>query len=297
MSLTSTFQEKNMGKEENIIIFEDTVEKCRDIPRLMDSIVASRKGQRIVLEQDAFPCGKENQRFSQPAQLVLSNQKSFEAARKYRCNPQFAESKICVLSFASAMTPGGGVKHGSSAQEESLCRCSTLYFCLDEDILWQQFYLPHRNGLSSLHNDDLVYTPHVTVFKDDSPKNKLLDEKDWYHVDVISCAAPNLHRYFGQLLKVLGTEEKPAISCEHLFQIHTKRLSRILDVAVQQQVDVMILGAFGCGAFMNDPEVVSKAMVQVAREYAHCFKVIEFPVFCRPREKENYVAFQQALEG
>lgn len=297
MSLTSTFQEKNMGKEENIIIFEDTVEKCRDIPRLMDSIVASRKGQRIVLEQDAFPCGKENQRFSQPAQLVLSNQKSFEAARKYRCNPQFAESKICVLNFASAMTPGGGVKHGSSAQEESLCRCSTLYFCLDEDILWQQFYLLHRNGLSSLHNDDLVYTPHVTVFKDDSPKNKLLDEKDWYHVDVISCAAPNLHRYFGQLLKVLGTEEKPAISCEHLFQIHTKRLSRILDVAVQQQVDVMILGAFGCGAFMNDPEVVSKAMVQVAREYAHCFKVIEFPVFCRPREKENYVAFQRALEG
>ena len=297
MSLTSTFQEKNMGKEENIIIFEDTVEKCRDIPRLMDSIVASRKGQRIVLEQDAFPCGKENQRFSQPAQLVLSNQKSFEAARKYRCNPQFAESKICVLNFASAMTPGGGVKHGSSAQEESLCRCSTLYFCLDEDILWQQFYLPHRNGLSSLHNADLVYTPRVTVFKDDSPKNKLLDEKDWYHVDVISCAAPNLHRYFGQLLKVLGTEEKPAISCEHLFQIHTKRLSRILDVAVQQQVDVMILGAFGCGAFMNDPEVVSKAMVQVARESAHCFKVIEFPVFCRPREKENYVAFQQALEG
>ena len=59
----------------------------------------------------------------------------------------------------------------------------------------------------------------------------------------------------------------------------------------------MILGAFGCGAFMNDPEVVSKAMVQVAQEYAHCFKVIEFPVFCRPREKENYVAFQQALEG
>ena len=286
-----------MGKEENIIIFEDTVEKCRDIPRLMDSIVASRKGQRIVLEQDSIPCGKENQRFLESAQLVLSGQKSFEAAQKYRCNPEFARSKICVLNFASAMTPGGGVKNGSSAQEESLCRCSTLYFCLDEDILWQQFYLPHRNGLSSLHNDDLIYTPQVTVFKDDSPKNKLLDEKDWYHVDVISCAAPNLHRYFGQLLKDLGATEEPAISPEHLFQIHTKRLSRILDMAVQQQVDVMILGAFGCGAFMNDPVVVSKAMVQVAREYAHCFKVIEFPVFCRPREKENYEAFQQALSS
>jgi uncharacterized protein (TIGR02452 family) len=286
-----------MGKEENIIIFEDTVEKCRDIPQLMESIMASRAGQQLVLEQENFPCGKENRRFQEPAQLVLSGQKSFEAAQKYRCNPQFADSKICVLNFASAMNPGGGVKHGSSAQEESLCRCSTLYFCLDEASLWQQFYLPHRNGLSSLHNDDLIYTPNVTVFKDDSPKNKLLDEKDWYHVDVISCAAPNLHRYFGQLLKELGAEEEPAISPKHLFQIHTKRLGRILDVAVQQQVDVMILGAFGCGAFMNDPAVVSKAMVQVAREYAHCFKVIEFPVFCRPREKENYVAFQQALSS
>lgn len=286
-----------MGKAENIIIFEDTVEKCRDIPQLMESIVASRKGQQLVLEQDVFPCGKENRRFQEPAQLLVSRQKSFESAQQYRCNPQFADSKICVLNFASAMNPGGGVKHGSSAQEESLCRCSTLYFCLDEDSLWQQFYLPHRNGLSSIHNDDLIYTPNVTVFKDDSPKNKLLDEKDWFQIDVISCAAPNLHRYFGQLLKDLGAEEEPAISPEHLFQIHTKRLGRILDVAVQQQVDVMILGAFGCGAFMNDPVVVSKAMVQVAREYAHCFKVIDFAVFCRPREKENYEAFQQALSS
>lgn len=286
-----------MGKEENIIIFEDTVEKCRDIPRLMDSIVASRKGQRIVLEQDAFSCGKENQRFSQPAQLVLSNQKSFEAARKYRCNPQFAESKICVLNFASAMTPGGGVKHGSSAQEESLCRCSTLYFCLDEDILWQQFYLPHRNGLSSLHNDDLVYTPHVTVFKDDSPKNKLLDEKDWYHVDVISCAAPNLRSYFGHLLEDLGEMHPPAIEGAQLAAIHTQRLRRILDVAVQQEVDVLVLGAFGCGAFMNDPHVVAPVMVELAREYASCFQTIEFAVYCSRWERENYHAFQQALEG
>ena len=128
-----------MGKEENIIIFEDTVEKCRDIPKLMDSIVASRKGQQIVLEQDSIPCGKENQRFLESAQLVLSGQKSFEAAQKYRCNPEFARSKICVLNFASAMTPGGGVKNGSSAQEESLCRCSTLYFCLDETFYGNNF--------------------------------------------------------------------------------------------------------------------------------------------------------------
>lgn len=288
-----------MGRAENIIVFEDTVERCRDNQRLMESIRESCDSQVVVLESAEVPDGRrrarEQPRFSQPAQLVLTKERTFQAAEKYVRNPCYQGKRICVLNFASSMNPGGGVVRGASAQEESLCRCSTLYFCLD--AVRDTFYLPHRNGLSFLHNDDVIYTPRVTVFKSDVAKPSPLAEKDWYQVDVISCAAPNLHRYFGQLLKVLGTEEKPAISCEHLFQIHTKRLSRILDVAVQQQVDVMILGAFGCGAFMNDPEVVSKAMVQVAREYAHCFKVIEFPVFCRPREKENYVAFQQALEG
>lgn len=288
-----------MGRAENIIVFEDTVERCRDNQRLMESIRESCDSQVVVLESAEVPDGRrrarEQPRFSQPAQLVLTKERTFQAAEKYVRNPCYQGKRICVLNFASSMNPGGGVVRGASAQEESLCRCSTLYFCLD--AVRDTFYLPHRNGLSFLHNDDVIYTPRVTVFKSDVAKPRPLAEKDWYQVDVISCAAPNLHRYFGQLLKVLGTEEKPAISCEHLFQIHTKRLSRILDVAVQQQVDVMILGAFGCGAFMNDPEVVSKAMVQVAREYAHCFKVIEFPVFCRPREKENYVAFQQALEG
>ena len=288
-----------MGRAENIIVFEDTVERCRDNQRLMESIRESCDSQVVVLESAEVPDGRrrarEQPRFSQPAQLVLTKERTFQAAEKYVRNPCYQGKRICVLNFASSMNPGGGVVRGASAQEESLCRCSTLYFCLD--AVRDTFYLPHRNGLSFLHNDDVIYTPRVTVFKSDVAKPRPLSEKDWYQVDVISCAAPNLHRYFGQLLKVLGTEEKPAISCEHLFQIHTKRLSRILDVAVQQQVDVMFLGAFGCGAFMNDPEVVSKAMVQVAREYAHCFKVIEFPVFCRPREKENYVAFQQALEG
>ena len=288
-----------MGRAENIIVFEDTVERCRDNQRLMESIRESCDSQVVVLESAEVPDGRrrarEQPRFSQPAQLVLTKERTFQAAEKYVRNPCYQGKRICVLNFASSMNPGGGVVRGASAQEESLCRCSTLYFCLD--AVRDTFYLPHRNGLSFLHNDDVIYTPRVTVFKSDVAKPSPLAEKDWYQADVISCAAPNLHRYFGQLLKVLGTEEKPAISCEHLFQIHTKRLRRILDVAVQQQVDVMFLGAFGCGAFMNDPEVVSKAMVQVAREYAHCFKVIEFPVFCRPREKENYVAFQRALEG
>ena len=288
-----------MGRAENIIVFEDTVERCRDNQRLMESIRESCDSQVVVLESAEVPDGRrrarEQPRFSQPAQLVLTKERTFQAAEKYVRNPCYQGKRICVLNFASSMNPGGGVVRGASAQEESLCRCSTLYFCLD--AVRDTFYLPHRNGLSFLHNDDVIYTPRVTVFKSDVAKPRPLSEKDWYQVDVISCAAPNLRSYFGHLLEDLGEMNPPAIEGAQLAAIHTQRLRRILDVAVQQEVDVLVLGAFGCGAFMNDPHVVAPVMVELAREYASCFQTIEFAVYCSRWERENYHAFQQALEG
>lgn len=285
-----------MSTESNIIVFENTVEMCRDTPELMDRIVASRSGQKLVLEKDAVPSGRGIERFSEPAKLVLTKHRTFQAAEKYIRSPKYAGEKVCVLNFASAMNPGGGVVRGSSAQEECLCRCSTLYFCLDEDDLWANFYLPHREGLSSLHNDDLIYTPNVTVFKTDVAKPVTMEEKDWYDVDVITCAAPNLHRYFGHLMEALGEKDTPLIDVEKLAAIHHKRITRILDIAVENKVDILVLGAFGCGAFMNNPFVVSKVMVQLAREYAMAFKTIEFAVYCSKHDQENYTAFKEALE-
>lgn len=285
-----------MSTESNIIVFEDTVEMCRDTPELLERIAASRSGQRLILEKDAIPSGRGIERFSEPARLVLTRHRTFQAAEKYIHSPKYAGEKVCVLNFASAMNPGGGVVRGSSAQEESLCRCSTLYFCLDEDDLWANFYLPHRDGLSSLHNDDLIYTPNVTVFKTDVARPVTMEEKDWYNVDVISCAAPNLHRYFGNLMEALGEQDVPLIDVEKLSAIHHKRITRILDIAVENKVDILVLGAFGCGAFMNNPFVVSEVMVQLAREYAMAFKIIEFAVYCSKHDHENYTAFQEALD-
>lgn len=75
---------------------------------------------------------------------------------------------MCVLNFASATNPGGGVVKGSSAQEEAICRCSTLYPNLKAERAWEKFYAPHRRARDPLHNDDCIYTPGVMVFKADT---------------------------------------------------------------------------------------------------------------------------------
>lgn len=79
--------------------------------------------------------------------------------------------KTAVHNFASATNPGGGVTRGSSAQEECLCRCSGLYFSLNTKPMWDGFYNPHRNTHNPIHNDDIIYTPGVVVFKKDTAKS------------------------------------------------------------------------------------------------------------------------------
>ena len=79
-----------------------------------------------------------------------------------------------------------------------------------------------------------------------------MPEKDWFDVDVISCAAPNL-RYMSQHDK----NWKKNVTDKKLFDIYKKRMNRILDIARDAKSEVIILGAFGCGAFANPPELVT----------------------------------------
>ena len=274
-----------MGREENAEIFRDTAARCRTHPRLKASIAFSRAHQRLILEGDEVsvpPCGNAAE-----GRLTVSPKRTFEAASAYA-----RTMKTCVLNFASAGNPGGGVVNGSSAQEEALCRCSTLYFNLNTNEMWSGFYSPHRAARDPIHNDDAIYTPRVTVFKGDTAFPAMLPESEWYEVDVISCAAPNLREHPSNQMNSGDGDRRIELSANELRTIHERRLTRILDIAAANEEEAVILGAFGCGAFRNDPSVVSAAAAAVVPHYRTRFKVIEFAVFCRPGDTRNYDAFR-----
>ena len=226
--------------------------------------------------------------YDEKADIIVSNKRSLEAASSY------VGMNTCVLNFASATNPGGGVTKGSNAQEECLCRCSTLYQNLNAGILKDAFYIPHREDESRLYNDDCIYTPNVVVFKTDNERPELMKEADWFYVNVVTCAAPNLKQALVTFAS--SDKEKPRIpSLEELYGIHKKRIKRILDVAVANKNEVVILGAFGCGAFSNPPEVVAQAFADVIKEYEHAFRVIEFAIYCSDKEKKNYEIFKNTF--
>lgn len=277
-----------MAREELIKIFENTVWMCENNRRLVDKIKSSMACNRVISEENADDIlenliyGNETEK---EVKIIVSKKRSFEAASAYR------GKHISVLNFASATNPGGGVTKGASAQEECLCRISTLYKCISASEITEAFHKKHRYALktgkmNSFYNDDCIQTCDVTVFKSDIAKPVLLSEKDWFDVDVISCAAPNL-RYMLQYDK----NWKKTVTDKKLFDIYKKRINRVLDIASRAKSDVIILGAFGCGAFANPPELVAYAMNAVINEHKYDFETIELAIYCPPRDTSNYEVF------
>ena len=144
-------------------------------------------------------------------------------------------------------------------------------------------------------NNDIIYTPNVTVFKSDTSMPQLMTESDWYNVDVITCAAPNLRLMPSNVMNSGDGHKSVKVTDKELYDIHVKRLTRVMDVAVAGGNEVVILGAFGCGAFENNPDVVARASKEVMEAYRNSFETIEFAVYCSPRDEQNYTIFKRTI--
>ena len=139
----------------------------------MQAVQQSTQNQVFISESESITVPSAYK--SQKAEVIVSEKRSLEAAEVYAKQGK----KVCVLNFASATNPGGGVVNGSSAQEECLCRCTTLYPCLNTDAMWSDFYKPHRKANNPLYNNDCIYTPAVCVFKSDTNFPEALPREDW----------------------------------------------------------------------------------------------------------------------
>ena len=271
-------------RENNIRVFEDTLYRINQDDSLKENTFISIKGQKLIKENDVVSYNAK--KYNAPCKIYVTTNRTMEAAADYYGN------KIAVLNFASATTPGGGVRKGSSAQEEALCRVSNLYLCLTDKKLWESFYQKNRDAKNNIHTDDIIYTPDVMVIKNDDYKT--LQESDYFRVDVITCAAPNLREVPANSFN--RDEGEPIqLSDEELYNVHYKRAIKIMEVACANNVEVLILGAFGCGAFRNNPNVVAKAYKDAVEHFRHAFKEIEFAVYCPPKDPTNYNEFRAAF--
>ena len=281
-------------REKNAEIFRDTQKLYKTEPMLVEAVRKGIERQRFIGERDVvvpassmFPLPGDKER----ANVIVSGKRSLEAAESY----VHLGKKVCVLNFASATNPGGGVIRGSSAQEECICRCTTLYPCLNTDKIWQNFYVPHRAAGNPLYNNDCIYTPDVWVIKSDINFPVLMPRDKWWQVNILTCAAPNLRERPSNEMNPYAGDTAAKITPADLEKLLTARIKRIFEIAARERNQVLVLGAFGCGAFRNPPAIVAKVFYDVMQDYMCHFETIEYAVYHTEKEVENYEAFGEIL--
>ncbi|MGI5391447.1 TIGR02452 family protein [Streptomyces sp. CA-251251] len=165
----------------------------------------------------------------------VTGESSLEAAHRLG-------GEVAVLNFASARNPGGGYLNGAQAQEEALCRSSALYTCLLEA---RAFYDHHRAHRDPFYTDRVIHSPAVPVFRDD--RGRLLDEP--YTAGFLTSPAPNAG-------VVLRTAPERAAGLPAALAV---RAERVLETAAAHGYRTLVLGAWGCGVFRNEPAQVAGA--------------------------------------
>ena len=121
-----------------------------------------------------------------------------------------------------------------------------------------------------------------------------MPKEDWVTVDVITMAAPDLRDKSNMHAALIGNGTY--MNNAELFGYHVKRAMHMLTVAAHKEVDILVLGAFGCGAFQNDPEVVARAYRTALDEFPKLFKKIEFAVYCPAVDTTNYSVFKRVFD-
>lgn len=178
------------------------------------------------------------------------------------------KKRAAVLNFASFKEAGGKFLEGSMAQEECLCHKSFLYNVLKE--FEQSYYVKNRTMLNkALYHDKALYTPLIEF--SDGTRTRLCD--------VISCAAPNW-----------TTANKYChVNPEENLQALTSRIEFVKNIALDNDLDTVILGAYGCGVFGQDPNVVAKLIKDIFE-----FSGLEV-ILAVPGKDKNYQAFEKVF--
>jgi uncharacterized protein (TIGR02452 family) len=187
---------------------------------------------------------------------------------------------VAALNFASAKSPGGGFLNGSQAQEESLARSSALHASLNR--AWT-FYERHRASPSLLYSDAMILSPACPVFRDDA--GNLLEEP--HSVTFITSPAPNAGACADK-----SPEDLPLIP-----GVFRRRSEFVLALAAAHGYKQLVLGAWGCGVFRNDPAIVAESFMSHLRQasWRGRFERVVFSVLDSSPSMETFSAFQKAV--
>jgi uncharacterized protein (TIGR02452 family) len=231
----------------------------------------------ILYRTEDFPDNFDLKKIEGEMRIEVTDETTLEAAKRICKEDENADP--FVLNFASAKNPGGGFLGGAQAQEESLARSSSLYACLMENF---EMYQHNRKGDSCLYSDWMIYSPRVPVFRNDDGS---LVQKP-YLVSFLTSPAVNA-----------GVIKQREASKVHLIEpVNKERARKFLWIANQNNHRTLILGAWGCGVFQNDPQMIARIFNELLKgEFANCFERAIMAIYDKTPTRKVYNSFVEVF--
>lgn len=239
-------------------------EHTRNMEKRYADLVDKSAKYTICYSPD-FECKKDIIK-EKPVQIIVDDIDSVSAIMKYHITEN---DRMAVLNFSSYKEAGGMFLKGSKAQEECLCHESFLYNVLSRNQVFYEWNNQHKNR--SLYLNRALFSPNILFIKPDSkyPQKEIMK-----FCDVITCAAPNKS----------AAQKYQNVSDKENSKVLQSRIKFILDIAKENHIDTLILGAYGCGVFGQNPYEVAdifKTYLTTTHKY---FKNV---VFAIPNGKNN----------
>jgi len=234
-----------------------------DVIHVSESVLDAKERTIEYGPDDSIPRAV-NARDSFSTKVTVVNGTSLTSGRSMYTR---SEGKIhpFVLNFASAKNPGGGFQNGARAQEESLARSSALYACIEG----REMYSLHRGLSDCMYTDAMIWSPDVIVVRDD--ESGVFLDKPWF-ASFLTAPAPNA--------KVV-LDRDPSRKDE-VTTVMRARVTRSLEVAAAHGCTHLVLGAWGCGVFGNDPTIVADAyrrdLIDADAKFRGVFEEVVFAV-------------------
>lgn len=264
-----------MNEQENVIVFKDTLKQIKE------------KYQTDTVEAKYYN--------GLPDVEVSVKHTPITMVHGGTVNTGYANAdnmRVAILNFADALKYGGWVEDGTQTQEENICRCTNLYPVIGSEKSHEEYYAPNMrdvelrqilNGYSKhderseVYTDRIIYARDITVFKDDTTYADVEPRR----FDVITSPSPKAY---------LNTADAIAV--------YTKRITQIILSAIDNGVECIVLGAWGCGAFGQNPEYVALSFAHVLNKYGGYFKKIIFAIKPTPHwhDTDLYDTFKSTLD-
>ena len=264
-----------MSRKERKQLAEEHLEFIQSLPDDQRDIVKSSvDNTRIFNIKVGYPSPLYERKYKETSIDVIDSTTIQAVLDEYK-----SEGLVTVLNFASAKHPGGGWLRGSMAQEESIASATTLYIPLSQSA-GKMYKLNENDPKSGYYQDLIVYTPDVLVLRDDN--GELLENS--MCISVISVPSVNSGVVYEHAKKKRIDTNYTKKMIQLLME---SRCTAILKVAAKYDTEVLILGAFGCGVFKNNPNDVAWIFSQLLdKTFGGVFKKV---IFAIPNDKNMEV--------